>query len=895
MTTNLKGLIGKLNDTTRNTLEAAAGFCLARTHYDIEIEHFLLKLLDVTDSDLPRILKQFGVDKSRLTGDLTRSLDKLKSGNARTPAFSPTLTDMLSEAWTIGSIDFGSAQVRTGFSVLAIASSGDLSRLMREVTREFQKISAEALHKDFWNIVAGSPEDQETAQAVPIGVEGLPQAGGIPAAGKQQNLNQFTIDLTANARAGKIDAVLGRDHEIRQIIDILTRRRQNNPILTGEAGVGKTAVVEGFALRVAAGDVPPVLKNVTIRTLDLALLQAGAGVKGEFENRLKGLIEEVKSSPSPIILFIDEAHTMIGAGGQAGQGDAANLLKPALARGELRTIAATTWSEYKKFFEKDAALARRFQVVKVEEPTEEQCMVMLRGIVSSLEKHHNVRILDEAVRSATKFSHRYLAGRQLPDKAVSVMDTACARLSLGQNATPPLIEDAMRQVDDLDVQQRVLERETAVGVDHSERLANIAKQKTEVAARLQTLVERRGKELSLVSRIRDIRTQLESAVSPAAPPASMSAASGTAAQPATDASALRAELEKLNAQLDAIQGDAPLMRVCVDTQIVGEVISAWTGIPVGKMQQDEINTVLHLKDLMAVRVIGQNHALEAIAQRISTNRAGMDDPVKPVGVFMLVGPSGVGKTETALALADFLYGGERNLITINMSEFQEAHTVSSLKGAPPGYVGYGEGGVLTEAVRRRPYSVVLLDECEKAHPDVLELFYQVFDKGNMEDGEGRAIDFKNTIIILTSNACTDLLMKLTADPETTPSADGLAKALKPELNKIFKPAFMGRLVTVPYFPLRDEAMKQIVTLKLAKIQRRIRENHKIELTYDPAVVAEVAKRCTEVESGARNVDNILTNTMLPDVSRYLLSRMAERQKPSSIHVSVGENGAFTYA
>ena len=897
MTANLKGLIGKLNDTTRNSLEAAAGFCLARTHYDIEVEHFLLKLLDATDSDLSRILKQFSVDKSRLTGDLTRSLDKLKSGNARTPAFSPTLTDMLSEAWTIGSIDFGSAQVRTGFCILAIASSGDLSRLMREVTREFQKISAEALHKDFWNIVAGSPEDQETAQAVPIGAGGLPQgAAGVPAAGKQQNLNQFTIDLTANAKAGKIDAVLGRDHEIRQIIDILTRRRQNNPILTGEAGVGKTAVVEGFALRVAAGDVPPPLKNVTIRSLDLALLQAGAGVKGEFENRLKGLIEEVKSSPSPIILFIDEAHTMIGAGGPAGQGDAANLLKPALARGELRTIAATTWSEYKKFFEKDAALARRFQVVKVEEPTEEQCRVMLRGIVASLEKHHNVRILDEAVHAATKFSHRYLAGRQLPDKAVSVMDTACARLSLGQNATPPAIEDAMRQVDDLDVQQRVLEREAAVGVDHSERLGNIAKQRTEVAARLKTLEERRGKELSLVSRIRDIRTQLEAAVAPSsAAPAAMSASAGTAAQPATDASALRAELEKLNAELDALQGDSPLMRVCVDTQIVGEVISAWTGIPVGKMQQDEINTVLNLKDLMAVRVIGQNHALEAVAQRISTNRAGMDDPVKPVGVFMLVGPSGVGKTETALALADFLYGGERNLITINMSEYQEAHTVSSLKGSPPGYVGYGEGGVLTEAVRRRPYSVVLLDECEKAHPDVLELFYQVFDKGMMEDGEGREIDFKNTIIILTSNACTDLLMKLTADPETTPSADGLAKALKPELNKIFKPAFMGRLVTVPYFPLRDEAMKQIVTLKLAKIQRRIRENHKIELTYDPAVVAEVAKRCTEVESGARNVDNILTNTMLPDVSRYLLSRMAEHQKPSAIHVSVAENGSFGYS
>ena len=619
-------------------------------------------------------------------------------------------------------------------------------------------------------------------------------------------------------------------------------------------------------------------------------MQAGAGIKGEFENRLKGLIEEVKKSPAPIILFIDEAHTLIGAGGQAGQGDAANLLKPALARGELRTIAATTWSEYKKYFEKDPALARRFQVVKVEEPTEQQCMVMLRGIVSSLEKHHNVRILDEAVQSATKFSHRYMAGRQLPDKAVSVLDTACARLSLGQNATPPLIEDTTRQLDDLDVQQRVLEREVAVGADHAERLVVIASQKDALSGRLKSLQERREKEVALVGRIREIRTQLEAALTPVASPSG-----GAAAQPAVDSASLRAELGRLNADLDTLQGENPLMRVCVDTQIVGEVISAWTGIPVGKMQQDEIHTVLHLKDLLAARIIGQDHALEAVAQRISTARAGMDDPVKPVGVFMLVGPSGVGKTETALALADLLYGGERNLITINMSEFQEAHTVSGLKGAPPGYVGYGEGGVLTEAVRRRPYAVVLLDECEKAHPDVLELFYQVFDKGKMEDGEGREIDFKNTIIILTSNACTDLLMKLTADPETTPSAEGLSKALKPELNKIFKPAFMGRLVTVPYFPLRDESLKQIVTLKLGKIQRRIRDNHKIELTYDPSLVTEVARRCTEVESGARNVDNILTNTMLPDISRYLLTRMAERVKPTSVHVGVGENGSFSYS
>src|SRR5713101_6089968 len=889
MASNLKGLIGKLNDTARTGLEAAAGFCLSRTHYDIEIEHFLMKLLEVTDSDLQHILKHFAVNKSHFASDLTSSLDKLKTGNARTPVFSPSLVQVLSEAWTTGSLDFGAAQVRSGFCILAIAASPDLARLMREVTREFQKISEETLRKNFWNIVAGSPEDHETAQAAEV--PGMASAGA-PGTGKTQNLNQFTIDLTANARSGKVDPVLGRDHEIRQIIDILTRRRQNNPILTGEAGVGKTAVVEGFALRVAAGDVPPPLKNVTIRSLDLALLQAGAGIKGEFENRLKGLIEEVKSSPTPIILFIDEAHTMIGAGGPAGQGDAANLLKPALARGELRTIAATTWSEYKKYFEKDAALARRFQVVKVEEPAELQCMVMLRGIVGSLEKHHNVRILDEAVQSATKFSHRYLAGRQLPDKAVSVLDTACARLSLGQNATPPQIEDATRQLDDLEVQQRVLQREAAVGSDHAERLAAIAGQKTELSAQLKSLQERRDKEVSLVGKIRDVRTQLETA---AAPRAATGNGGATAAKPALDTAALQAELARLNAELDALQGENPLMRVCVDTQIVGEVISAWTGIPVGKMQQDEINTVLSLKDLMAARVIGQNHALEAIAQRISTARAGMDDPVKPVGVFMLVGPSGVGKTETALALADLLYGGERNLITINMSEYQESHTVSSLKGSPPGYVGYGEGGVLTEAVRRRPYSVVLLDECEKAHPDVLELFYQVFDKGMMEDGEGREIDFKNTIIILTSNACTDLLMKLTADPETTPSPEGLAKALKPEMNKIFKPAFMGRLVTVPFFPLRDDAMKTIVTLKLRKIQRRIRENHKIELNYDPAVVAEVAKRCTEVESGARNVDNILTNTMLPDISRYLLSRMAERQKPSAIRVSVADNGSFTYS
>jgi type VI secretion system protein VasG len=868
-------------------MEGAAGLCLARTHYDIEVEHFLLKALDAADGDLSLILRYFEIDKSRLTGELTRGLDKLKSGNARTPALSPSLMKMLTEAWTVGSLDFGAAQIRTGFIVLALATSDELVRLMREVSKEFQKVQADALRKDFAAIVAGSVEDAGTAAEEAAG-EAAPRASG----GKTPNLDQYTVNLTENAKQGKIDPVLGRDFEIRQVVDILMRRRQNNPILTGEAGVGKTAVVEGFALRLANGDVPPPLRNVTLRSLDLALLQAGAGVKGEFENRLKGLIQEVKSSPTPIILFIDEAHTMIGAGGQAGQNDAANLLKPALARGELRTIAATTWSEYKKYFEKDAALARRFQVVKVEEPSEIQCAVMLRGIVPSLEKHHNVRIFDEAVWAAVRLSHRYLAGRQLPDKAVSVLDTACARLSLGQNTTPAAIEDAVRRMDDLAVQDRILKRETATGADHSERLAEIARESAETDARLAALREQWDKTRGLVEKIRTVRQQLETATSGAP---SQAEGQGAAAAPALDVPALRAELDKLSSELNTVQGEKPLMRVCVDSHIVGEVISAWTGIPAGKMALDEISMVLDLEKYLGQRVIGQSHALGLISQRIATARANLDDPGKPVGVFMLVGPSGVGKTETALALADLLYGGEHNVITINMSEFQEAHTVSTLKGSPPGYVGYGEGGVLTEAVRRRPYSVVLLDEVEKAHPDVLELFYQVFDKGNMEDGEGREIDFKNTIILLTSNACTDQMMKLCADPETMPSPQGLVTALKPELNKIFKPAFLGRMVLIPYYPVRDEALKRIIVLKLEKIRKRVRENHKLELIYDDALIESVASRCTEVESGARNIDNILTNTLLPDMSRELLSSMAEGRQLASIRVGIGEGGSFVYS
>jgi len=919
---NLKSLIGKLNDSTRGALEAAAGFCLARTHYDIEVEHYLTKLLDSTDNDVTAIFRHFEIDRSRLSGELARALDKLKSGNARTPAMSPSLMRMLVEAWTIGSIDYNAAQVRTGFTILALATHDDLSRLMRDISREFQKIQPDVLKKEFGSIVANSGEEaQAAAAAATAATPGAPSAGPKPG-GKTPNLDQFTINLTEKAKTGKIDPVLGRDFEIRQVVDILMRRRQNNPILTGEAGVGKTAVVEGFALRVSQGDVPPPLRNVIVRTLDLALLQAGAGIKGEFENRLKGLIEEVKASPTPIILFIDEAHTMIGAGGQAGQGDAANLLKPALARGELRTVAATTWSEYKKYFEKDPALARRFQVVKVEEPIETQCMTMLRGIVPSLEKHHKVRILDEGLTAAVHLSHRYLAGRQLPDKAVSVLDTACARLALGQSATPPAIEDSVRQLDDLAVQKRILERETVTGADHRERLEEIATKSTAIESRLASLRTRFEKERDLVTTIRDLRSQLEGAVASSngkgalasseipgvaadasSAPAATAVANETATSTATaveeppklvDPAELRSKLAQAEGELSALQGETPMIRVAVDSQIVGEVISAWTGIPVGKMMKDEISTVLSLPSLLGQRVIGQNHALDIISQRISTSRARLDDPNKPIGVFMLVGPSGVGKTETALALSDLLYGGERNLITINMSEFQESHTVSTLKGSPPGYVGYGEGGVLTEAVRRRPYSVVLLDEVEKAHPDVLELFYQVFDKGMMEDGEGREIDFKNTIIILTTNAGTDTMAKLCADPETMPGPDGFVKALKPELNKIFKPAFLGRMVMIPYMPVRDENLKQIIRLKLGKIQRRIHENHKIDLTYDAALVEEVAKRCTEVESGARNVDNILTNTLLPDISRQLLGSMAAGEPVSRINVSIGADGAFAY-
>jgi type VI secretion system protein VasG len=919
MNVNLKPLIATLNDTCRGALEAAAGLCLSRTNYDVEIEHLLVKLAEAEDTDLARIARHFEVDQARLAKDLTRALDRLKGGNSRTPALSPRLPRLIQDAWLLASIEFEAQKIRSGHLILSLLTNDDLARLAREASKEFQLISVESLRKNFADITAGSIESRQTSTAgARTDDDAQPEIG---AGGKTKALDQFTVDLTGKARKGDIDPVIGRDFEIRQVVDILTRRRQNNPILTGEAGVGKTAVVEGFALRIAQGDVPPPLRNVSVRTLDLGLLQAGAGIKGEFENRLKTVIEEVKASPQPIILFIDEAHTMIGAGGQAGQGDAANLLKPALARGELRTIAATTWAEYKKYFEKDAALARRFQVVKVEEPTEEQAIVMMRGLTATLEAHHNVRILDEAIEGAVKLSHRYISGRQLPDKSVSVLDTACARVAIGQSNVPAAIEDAERRIAHMTVEVEVLEREAVTGADHDKRIAELKAARSAEEERLNNLIARWDAEKELIGRIQKIRERLErqaktgnesdgAAEAPAAvmsavakakqgatagqvyPVAEVAEESSTASAPA-NADALRAELARLNRELESTQGETPLMQACVTSQTIAEVISGWTGIPVGKMLADEINTVIALRERLEKRVVGQSQALEAISQRIRTARANLTDPRRPVGVFLLVGPSGVGKTETALTLADTLYGGERNLITINMSEYQEAHTVSSLKGSPPGYVGYGEGGVLTEAVRRKPHSVVLLDEVEKAHTDVMELFYQVFDKGVLEDGEGREIDFKNTVILLTSNAGTDTIMKLCADPETRPDPAGMVEALRPDLLKVFKPALLGRMVTVPYYPISDHVMREIIKLQLGRIGRRIAENHGAEFGYDDEVIEEIANRCKEVESGARNVDQILTGTLLPEMSGEFLSRMATSQAVSRVHVRITDGG-FRY-
>jgi type VI secretion system protein VasG len=891
-------LIKTLNKTCLNALQSAAGLCLSRTNPSVEVEHWLVKLIELPDSDLTRIFRNFEVDTSHLLRDLTRVIDGFRTGNQRTPTLSLKIDQLVRAAWVTASIQYQARQVRSGTLLLALLDDEELGRLARDSSRELGKIKTDLLQPNLMKLIAGTSEDEEPS-AAEAGASG---AAGQRPAGLTQTpaLDQYTINLTERAKKGEIDPVIGREAEVRQMVDILIRRRQNNPILTGEAGVGKTAVVEGLARRIAEGDVPPPLKNVVIRTLDLGLLQAGAGVKGEFENRLKQVIAEVKGSPTPIILFIDEAHTMIGAGGAAGQGDAANLLKPALARGELRTIAATTWAEYKKYFEKDAALARRFQVVKVEEPGEDVAIRMMRGLTGILEKHHGVRILEEAVESSVKLSHRYIPARQLPDKSVSLLDTACARVAIGQNAVPPAVEDCRRQIDHLNVELGILERERATGARNDERIEALQQELKHAQSRLSELETQWDDEKKRVAEIRALSQKVEARYQEER---SQHTGNGQPFQASADLAAMQTELETKTSELRKLQGDAPLMQVSVDSQTIAEVVAGWTGVPVGKMMANEIQTVLNLRSKLEERVIGQSHALEAIAQRIRTSRANLTDPRRPIGVFLLVGSSGVGKTESALALADTLYGGERNLITINMSEYQEAHTVSGLKGSPPGYVGYGEGGVLTEAVRRRPYSVVLLDEVEKAHPDVLELFFQVFDKGTLEDGEGREIDFKNTVILLTSNVGTDTILKLCKDPDTTPAPEGLAEAVRPDLLaaktergvQIFKQAFLGRVIVVPFYPISDAVMRQIIKLQLGRIVRRMRENHNAVFSYGDELIDCIAGRCHEVETGARNVDHILTRTLLPEISQEVLGRMAQGQTISKVQVSVDDQGAFQYS
>ena len=900
MATPLKTLIGKLNQTCRQAAERAASLCMAQGHYEVDLEHLFLALLEKPASDVSIIARRCHIQVDALEADLKAEIDRFKNGNTRTPVFSAHLPKLFEHAWLIASLDTQTTRIRSGHLLLALLTEPDLAQLARRGSPLFESFRLDELKHDFAALTQGS---EETGQAVGLADDaGGQEAPGQPAPGLSQTpaLDQYTTNLTERAREGKIDPVIGRDAEIRQMIDILTRRRQNNPILTGEAGVGKTAVVEGLALRIVADDVPPALAGVTLRVLDMGLLQAGASVKGEFENRLKNVIDEVKKSPSPIILFIDEAHTMIGAGGQAGQNDAANLLKPALARGELRTIAATTWSEYKKYFEKDAALARRFQVVKVEEPDEALAASMLRGMAPLMERHFGVRVLDEAIVAAARLSHRYITGRQLPDKAVSVLDTACARVALGRSATPALIDDARHRLTRLRTEREALRREAATGAPQA-RLAELDAEIASVEAALADAEGRHAAEMALVDRIQALRAELEAqdqdapnADASAAPPAAP--ASGRRKPAPAPLTPEQQRLAGLMDELRALQGEQPLVPACVDAQIVAEIISAWTGIPLGRMVNDEIRTVLQLQPMLAERVIGQDHALHAIAQRVRTARAGLEDPDKPKGVFLFVGPSGVGKTETALALADILYGGERKLVTINMSEYQEAHSISGLKGSPPGYVGYGEGGVLTEAVRRQPYSVVLLDEIEKAHPDVLELFFQVFDKGVMDDAEGREIDFRNTLIILTSNVGSSTIMQacLNKPASERPSPEQLAELLAPQLYKAFKPAFLGRMKTIPYYPVDDDALAHIIGLKLGRIARRVQATHRAAFDWDDGLVEAVLARCTEVDTGARNVDHILNGALLPEIAEQVLGRMSQGEAIAKIRVTAGKNGEFRF-
>lgn len=894
-------LFGKLNSLGYKSIESATVFCKLRGNPYVETVHWIQQLLQLQDSDLHHIVKHYGLDPSRLAADIVASLDRLPRGATSISDISAHISDAVERGWVYGTLLFGDSQVRTGYVVVGYLKDANLRNGFLSLSKEFTKIKVEDLTDNFVQIVAGSPEDALRSQdgsAVGGGVAPGDASGAIsPAAmGKQEALARFTVDLTEKARKGEIDPIIGRDEEIRQCVDILMRRRQNNPILTGEAGVGKTAVVEGFVHRILAGDVPPALRDVTVRSLDVGLLQAGASMKGEFEQRLRGVIDEIQASPKPIILFIDEVHTLMGAGGGGGAGDAANLLKPALARGTLRTIAATTWDEYKRHIEKDPALTRRFQVVKVDEPGEAKCILMMRAVMVPFEKHHRVQVLDEAIEAAVRLSHRYIAGRQLPDKAVSLIDTAAARVAVSQHAVPPEVDDCRRRIQALQTEAEILGRESATGLDHKSRLAEINDQLAKEKNALGALETHWNCEKELVGKILDLRAKLRAAGSTIeAEPNQMQAANPKDAISPEEREKLLVELKTQQAKLKEFQGESPLIFPSVDAAAIASVVADWTGIPVGRMVKNEIEQVLRLADFLERRVIGQRHALEMIARRIQTSRARLDNPNRPVGVFMLVGPSGTGKTETALSLAEALYGGEQNLISINMSEYQEAHTVSTLKGSPPGYVGYGEGGVLTEAVRRRPYSVVLLDEVEKAHTDVHEIFFQVFDKGWMEDAEGRYIDFKNTIIILTSNAAQDVILNMCKDPELMPGAEGMEKAMRLPLTKVFPDALLNRLVVVPYYPISKEVLRRIITLNLSRVEKRVKENHKVPFTYDESVPELIGQRCTELERGARMVDAMITNTLLPEVGREFLTRLASGSEIKRVHVTAKDgNFAFNF-
>jgi type VI secretion system protein VasG len=905
-------LFGKLNPVAYQSVESATVFCKMRGNPYVELVHWVAQLVQTGGTDMEAILRHYQLEASTLARDITTALDRLPRGSTAISDFSDHIEDSIKNGWLYGTLLYGQAQVRTGFLVLAMLKTKHLHSALVSISRQFDRIKEDDLVDNFMSICGATKEAQLGAQDGSVVAGG---AGGDPGAengamapaamGKQEALKKYCVDLTQRAREGKIDPVSGRDEEIRQIVDILMRRRQNNPMLTGEAGVGKTAVVEGFAQRLARGDVPPQLAEVSLLSLDLGLLQAGASMKGEFEQRLRQVIDEVQASPKPIILFIDEVHTLVGAGGAAGTGDAANLLKPALARGNLRTIGATTWAEYKKYIEKDPALTRRFQVVQVGEPDEHKAVLMLRGVASVLEKHHRIQLLDEAIEAAVTLSHRYIPARQLPDKAVSLLDTACARVAVSQHATPAEVEDSLRRIEALQIEEGIVGREATVGVNVGTRGTDVADKLTTERARLQTLQARWQEEKVIVDKVLALRAELRKGEHADNQPVDGAAAMSTSTSTPTPATTptttpdtagrdkLLAELREEQTKLATLQGDVPLIMPSVDAQAVASVVADWTGIPVGRMVKNELQAVLQLGASLGQRVIGQQHGLDMIARRIQTSRAKLDNPNKPIGVFMLCGTSGVGKTETALALAEALYGGEQNVITINMSEFQEAHTVSSLKGAPPGYVGYGEGGILTEAVRRRPYSVVLLDEVEKAHSDVHELFFQVFDKGRMEDGEGRQIDFKNTIILLTSNVGSELIMNLCKDPELLPDPESLATALQGPLMKVFPPALLGRLVTIPYYPLSDDMMARIVRLQLGRIKKRVETNHRMPFSYTEEAVALIVKRCNNAEAGGRIIDSILTNTVLPHISIEYLTRMSRGETLQSIELTAAD-GDFAY-